>query len=1194
MIVNSGGVVDSSGTATTFTNLVLNGGTLRATGGFDSAWGCFDLLGKVTVTSNSVITNVSGANNAITPGAWYGNQTVTMDVTNGATLVNSVPIQNYSAPNFYSVIKSGAGILQFSATNTYTGTTVVNEGTLQVTGSISSSATTVNSNATISGSGTLSALTLNNGSTLSPGNIVGTMRAASSVWNGGSTYSWEITNTVAGIGTNWDLFKVTGALNLSNIASTNKFNLTLLGTNSTGYSTNSSYSWEFVQAGSLLGTGLTNGANVTDRFSLTANGVSGAFKILVGTNGSLATLVISNAPIISALQPTISGTVSNGATLTSALDTTWVTLPALTGPVFQWQISNDGGTTWADVVSATSSSYTVAAGDGSKPHRLKVTGANSDGNFSTTTLASSVPVLAGAPVVSGTVSSGASLYGTAGSWTASPAITSTTFQWQVSTDGITWTNATGTGAATNSYVVAAADATKKHRMKVVVTNSVGSATAYGYPGVSSAVAFTGSATNWTVPPGLTLVMVDLRGASGSAGVNGGGAGGPVGFVTGGLSVTPGEVLQICLGGRGTNQTPGPAAGGFSGGLGGDKGTVGFSAPGGAGGPAAVIFRGTNPVAVAGGGGGGGGYDGNSQTATAGTTGSYTTGTTGQQGILPNGLDQGGNGGGGGGFPRGGAGGNRLSGGDFGGLGGNAGENYSTGLISATSGYTSVAANSNASLTLTYPNITNGVAGFLPELTQTGATTVKFFLTFENPTMGLDVGDFTVTGTATGWSVQSVTGPVNDVFTITLGGASTTEGTVGLTLKSNAVSILSISMPSADTAASAVVTIDRVAPAVTSFTSTTATLTNTTNATFSLLFNENVTGLQTTDFAVSGDTTGWTVSSVTGTNAGPYTVGVTRSTTNWGTMVLTLNSNSVADGALNAGPPASTNASIYIVPTAPTNTVAPTIGGTFAYQSTVTGTNGTWTPTNPALAFSTQWQVSGTNTQAGPWTNIPSATATNYLIPTNYIGRYLRFAVTATNAGGAWTTNSLASAIVTAIVPTAPGAPVGTFGNSNAILSWAAPSDNGGTNLSGYLVQFSTNNGVAWTTATTSPSPLTGTNTNATVTGLTNGVSYVFHVLASNAIGAGPYSSNSAAVVPCTVPSAPTNLAAATLSSGTIRLTFGAPTTNGGSVITSYIATATPGGLTATSSVSPLDFSGLSNGTNYTFSLVASNVITDCP
>ena len=393
---------------------------------------------------------------------------------------------------------------------------------------------------------------------------------------------------------------------------------------------------------------------------------------------------------------------------------------------------------------------------------------------------------------------------------------------------------------------------------------------------------------------------------------------------------------------------------------------------------------------------------------------------------------------------------------------------------------------------------------------------------------------------------------------------------------------------ANSSNSITLTFDGNVPTVTSFTSTTATLTNTTTATFSLLFSENITGLQTTDFVVSGDTTGWTVSSVTGTNAGPYTVTVTRSITNWGTMVLTLNSNSVADAALNAGPSTSTNASIFIVPTAPTNTVAPTTAGTFAYQSTVTGANGTWTPTNPPLAFTYQWQVSGTNTQVGPWTNIPSATATNYLIPTNYIGQYLRYAVTATNAGGTWTTNSVASAKVVAIAPTAPGTPSGAFGNTSVALSWTAPTNNGGAPLTNYGIQFSVNNGTNWFAATTTPSPVVATNTNATVTGLTNGVSYVFRVGASNSVGI-TWSSNSTAVVPCTVPGAPTNLVAAALSSGTVRLTFGAPATNGGSAITSYIATASPGGLTATSAVSPLNFSGLNNGTAYTFSLVARNV-----
>ena len=323
---------------------------------------------------------------------------------------------------------------------------------------------------------------------------------------------------------------------------------------------------------------------------------------------------------------------------------------------------------------------------------------------------------------------------------------------------------------------------------------------------------------------------------------------------------------------------------------------------------------------------------------------------------------------------------------------------------------------------------------------------------------------------------------------------------------------------ANSSNSITLTFDGDVPTVTSFTSTTATLTNTTTATFTLLFSENVTGLQTTDFVVSGDTTGWTVSSVTGTNAGPYTVTVTRSITNWGTMVLTLNANSVADAALNAGPSTSTNASIFIVPTAPTNTVAPTTAGTFAYQSTVTGANGTWTPTNPPLAFTYQWQVSGTNTQVGPWTNIPSATATNYLIPTNYIGQYLRYAVTATNAGGTWTTNSVASAKVVAIAPTAPGTPSGAFGNTSVALRWTAPTNNGGAPLTNYGIQFSVNNGTNWFAATTTPSPVVATNTNATVTGLTNGVSYVFRVGASNSVGI-TWSSNSTAVLPCTVPSA---------------------------------------------------------------------------
>jgi hypothetical protein len=64
-------------------------------------------------------------------------------------------------------------------------------------------------------------------------------------------------------------------------------------------------------------------------------------------------------------------------------------------------------------------------------------------------------------------------------------------------------------------------------------------------------------------------------------------------------------------------------------------------------------------------------------------------------------------------------------------------------------------------------------------------------------------------------------------------------------------------------------------------------------------------------------------------------------------------------------------------------------------------------------------------------------------------------------------------------------------------------------LTDYSVQFSTNGGTTWTTA----SDAVSTATSATITGLTNGAAYVFRVAGINGIGAGAYSTQSAAVTP---------------------------------------------------------------------------------
>ena len=58
--------------------------------------------------------------------------------------------------------------------------------------------------------------------------------------------------------------------------------------------------------------------------------------------------------------------------------------------------------------------------------------------------------------------------------------------------------------------------------------------------------YTGSAQNWTVPPCVTSITVVARGAKGGGNNGGNGA-----IVTATLAVTPGQVLQINVGGMGT-------------------------------------------------------------------------------------------------------------------------------------------------------------------------------------------------------------------------------------------------------------------------------------------------------------------------------------------------------------------------------------------------------------------------------------------------------------------------------------------------------------------------------------------------------------------------------------------------------------------------------------------------------------------
>ncbi len=115
--------------------------------------------------------------------------------------------------------------------------------------------------------------------------------------------------------------------------------------------------------------------------------------------------------------------------------------------------------------------------------------------------------------------------------------------------------------------------------------------------------YTGSAQTWTVPPCVNSINVTVAGAKG-----GGSTGGTGAILTATIAVTPGQVLNIYVGGMGT---VGNASGGFNGGGTGRASTDGNSAyhSCGGGGASDIRIGGTalsNRVIVAGGGGGKGG------------------------------------------------------------------------------------------------------------------------------------------------------------------------------------------------------------------------------------------------------------------------------------------------------------------------------------------------------------------------------------------------------------------------------------------------------------------------------------------------------------------------------------------------------------------------------------------------------------
>ena len=242
---------------------------------------------------------------------------------------------------------------------------------------------------------------------------------------------------------------------------------------------------------------------------------------------------------------------------------------------------------------------------------------------------------------------------------------------------------------------------------------------------------------------------------------------------------------------------------------------------------------------------------------------------------------------------------------------------------------------------------------------------------------------------------------------------------------------------------------------------------------------------------------------------------------------------------------------------------------------------TWTAVDNATGYTVQWMSSGQGYNIGDrQATVTSGSTTRYTIPSLTNGTEYTVRVIATRTGADDGPPS-----VTGTPFTTPGAPQhlrGEPGDAQVMLTWDAPSSDGGSAILRY--EYAIDDSGTWIDA--------GLDLEETVPGLTNGQQYAFEVRAVNS--AGPGAPARTAATPLGMPSVPESLTA-TGGDGEVVLEWTEPADDGGSPVTGYeyryaAGQAVPEDVTWRDAGTELTatVSGLENETRYTFEVRARN------
>jgi uncharacterized delta-60 repeat protein len=217
--------------------------------------------------------------------------------------------------------------------------------------------------------------------------------------------------------------------------------------------------------------------------------------------------------------------------------------------------------------------------------------------------------------------------------------------------------------------------------------------------------------------------------------------------------------------------------------------------------------------------------------------------------------------------------------------------------------------------------------------------------------------------------------------------------------------------------------------------------------------------------------------------------------------------------------------------------------------------------------------------------VRSATVSGLTNGTAYV-----FRVVAVNTAGTGEFSVISDPVTPRTIPAAIRTLTSAAGHTSVVLSWLAPLSDGGSPITDYLIQYSTNSGQTWVPVADGVS----TELSAKINDLTNGTAYLFRVAASTSGGSSPWT-NAAPVTPRTVPDAPASVTA-TPGISRVTLTWTTPPSNGGATVTDYVIEfSSDAGTTWYTASDPVSaaLSGsilsLTPGTSYIVRVAAKNV-----